>query len=100
MPEKKETKKTVAKSEFEKKIDNAKNATVETAKEVWEKSKKVFGKIINRWEKSTTEDKICRILGLILLIIGICWFWIYIIHMILIVLWAALVSGFFTKKDK
>lgn len=100
MPEKKEVKKTAAKTDFEKKVDDAKKATVETAKEVWEKSKKVAGKIGSRWEKATTEDKICRILGLILLIIGLIVLWNIVAGLILILLWVALVTGFFTKKDK
>lgn len=100
MPEKKEVKKTAAKTDFEKKVNEAKKATVETAEKVGEESKKVAWKIWYRRENSTTEDKICRILWLILLIIGLIVLWDIVFGLILILLWVALVTGFFTKKGK
>lgn len=93
------SKKTTNESSFEKTVDTAKEATVKAAEKVGEKSKKVVWKIATRWESATTEDKIFRILWAILLLIWLIVLWDMVIGLILILLWAALVTGFF-YKDK
>ena len=99
MPEKKTTKPS---TNFEKKVDNAKKVTVETAEKVWAESKKVAWKISNRWTKSSTEDKICTCLWIVLII---CWLLFHsiralILPLIFIILWVLLVTGFFNNTKK
>lgn len=102
MPEKKE-KKTNDQSSFEKKFWEAKESMRETAWKVSEEGKKVAGKIWNRWNRSTTEEKVCMILWILLLVI-----WVFgfesvrslIFPLILIILWILLVTGFFNTSKK
>ncbi len=93
------TKKTKDESSFEKTVDTAKEVTAKAAEKVWEESKKAVWKIASRWDSATTEDKILRILWAILLIIWLIVLWDMVIGLILILLGAALVTGFF-YKDK
>ncbi len=97
MPEKKEKK-----TDFEKKMWEAKDSLVDTAGKVWEKSKEVAGEIWWRWKKSDTAEKICKILWIVLIIL-----WLFfksiralIIPLILIVVWILLVTGFFNSSKK
>ena len=102
MPENKE-KKTNDQSSFEKKFWEAKESMRETAWKVSEEGKKVAGKIWNRWNRSTTEEKVCMILWILLLVI-----WVFgfesvrslIFPLILIILWILLVTGFFNTSKK
>ena len=102
MPEKNE-KKTNEQSSFEKKFWEAKESMRETAGKVWAEWKRVAGKIGNRWDRSSTEEKVCMILWIILLVI-----WVFgfesvrslIIPLILIILGILLVTGFFSTPKK
>lgn len=98
MPEKKTTKTS---TNFEKKVDNAKKVTVETAEKVWAESKKVAWKIWNRWGKSSTEEKIFMCLWIVLILIGLFAFDSVrglIIPLIIIMVWVLLVAWFFNKS--
>ena len=97
MPEKKEKK-----TDFEKKMWEAKTSVMETAWKVWEESKKVAGEVTSRWKKSSTEEKVCKISWVILIIL-----WLFfksiralIIPLILIIVWVLLVTGFFNSSKK
>lgn len=85
---------------FEKKVENVKDSVWDVAEKVWEKSKKLIGTISERWDKSTTGEKVCMISGIILLLIGLIVLWDIVAGLIFILLWLALVSGFFVKKEK
>ncbi len=103
MPEKKVKKTENKQSTFEKKMWEAKESMMETAGKVGQEGKKVAGKITNWWEKSSTEEKICMILWIVLLII-----WVFgfesvralIIPLIFIILWLLLIMGFFNTWNK
>lgn len=98
MPEKK-----VVKTDFEKKMWEARDSVVETAWKVWEESKKVAWKVWTRWKKSTNEEKICMCLWVLLILI---WLFAFdsvrklIIPLIMVILWVLLVTGFFNKSSK
>lgn len=96
MPEKKEKK-----TDFEKKMWEAKDSLKETAGKVWEKSKEVAGEIWGRWKKSDTTEKVCTCIWILLILI---WLFAFdsvrklIIPLIMIILWVLLVTGFFNSK--
>ena len=97
MPEKKEKK-----TDFEKKMWEAKDSLKETAWKVWEKSKEMAGEIWGRWKKSDTAEKICKIAWIVLIILWLLFRSIraLIIPLILIVVWILLVTGFFNSSKK
>ena len=89
-----ETKKT----DFEKKIDEVKKTTTQTAKKVEVESKKIFSEAWNRWHRATEEERIYMVLWVILLII-----WLYVLRsivggLLLIILWMLFVTWFFANK--
>lgn len=88
------------KDTFEKKMEEAKDSVSDVAGKVWEKSKKLISKISERWDKSSTWEKICMISWIVLLLIGLIILWDIVAWLIFILLWLALVSWFFAKKDK
>ena len=97
MPEKK-----VKKTDFEKKVWEAKNSLKETAEKVWEESKKVAWKIWWRRKKTDTEEKVCKIAWIILIIL---WFLsksirALLLPLLLIVIGILLVTGFFNSPKK
>ena len=89
------------KTDFEKKIDEVKKTTTETAKKVEVESKKIFSEAWNWWHRATEEQRIYMVLWVILLII-----WLYVLRsivwgLLLIILWILFVTGFFvSKKNK
>ncbi len=93
------TKKVVAKkTDFEKKIDEVKKTTTQTAKKVEVESKKIVSKAWNWWNRATDEEKIYMVLWVIFLII-----WLYVLRsivggLLLIILWILFVTGFFVNK--
>ena len=93
MPEKKEKK-----TDFEKKMWEAKDSLKETAGKVWEKSKEVAWEIWGRWKKSDTTEKLCKIWWIVLLIAGIFWLRRAVLWIFCIVFWILLVTGFFNSK--
>lgn len=88
------------KDTFEKKVEEAKDSVSDVAGKVWEKSKKLVSKISGRWDKSSTWEKVCMISWIVLLLIGLIILWDIVAWLIFILLWLALVSWFFVKKDK
>ena len=98
MPEKKEKK-----TDFEKKMWEAKDSLKETAGKVWERSKEMAGEIWGRWKKSDTAEKICTCLWILLILI---WLFAFdsvrklIVPLIMIILWVLLVTGFFNQSKK
>lgn len=88
------------KDTFEKKMEEAKDSVSDVAGKVWEKSKKLISKISERWDKSSTWEKICMISWIVLLLIGLIILWDIVAWLIFILLWLALVSWFFVKKSK
>ncbi len=105
MPTKKPAKKTPAKkSTVEMKAKAfAKNVEKE-AKVLTDESKIIGSKIGNRRERSTSEEKIFMILGIIAIVRGLSILFKngrrLFISMLLIVLGILLVTGFFTKSKK
>ena len=95
------TKKNVTKkSDFDKKIDEVKKTTAETAKTVEKEWKKIVSKAETRWHRATDEEKVYMVLWIILLIL-----WLYVLRgivwwLILIIIWLLFVTGFFVKKTK
>lgn len=97
MPEKKEKK-----TDFEKKMWEAKDSLMETAWKVGEKGKEVAWELWWRWEKSNTEEKVCKIVWVILIIL---WFLFksiraLLLPLLLIVIGILLVTGFFNSSKK
>ncbi len=92
---------TTKKTDFEKKIDEVKKTTSQTAKKVEVESKKIFSEAWNWWNRATEEERIYMVLWVILLII-----WLYVLRsivggLLLIILWMLFVTGFFaSKKNK
>ncbi|MCK9466781.1 MAG: hypothetical protein M0P94_00480 [Candidatus Absconditabacterales bacterium] len=97
MAVKKTTKKQV---DLEKKVDEVKDVAKETAKKVEAQSKQIFSKIGNWWNKSTWEEKIYMILGIILLIIGAYILRTIIGGLILVAIGYFFVTGYFVSKKK
>lgn len=95
-----EKKENAQKDTFERKVEEAKHSVSDVAWKVWKTSKKLISKISWRWDKSTTWEKVCMIWWIILLLIGLIVLWDIVAWLIFILLWLALVSGFFVKKDK
>ena len=93
MPEKKEKK-----TDFEKKMWEAKDSLKETAGKVWEKSKEVAGEIWGRWKKSDTTEKVCKIWWIVLLIAWIFGLGRDVLWICCIVFWVLLVTWFFNSK--
>ena len=93
MPEKK-----AKKTDFEMKMGEAKDSLKETAGKVWEESKKVAWKVENRWKKSDTNEKLCKIWWVVLLIAWIFGLWRAVLWICCIVFWILLVTGFFNSK--
>ena len=100
MVDKKKTTRKVESNTFEKKVEEAKDTVSDVAEKMWEKSKKLIWKISSRWETSSTWEKICMIWGMVLLLIGLIVLWDIVVWLIFVLLWLALVSGFFSKKNK
>ena len=101
MPEKNE-KKTNDQYSFEKKFWEAKDSLKETAWKVWEKSKEVANEIGGRWKRADTEEKVCKIAWIVLIIL---WFlfksvWALLLPLLLIVIGILLVTGFFNTSKK
>ena len=98
MPEKKEKK-----TDFEKKVWEAKDSLMDTAWKVWERSKEVAWEIWGRWKRSDTAEKICTCLWILLILI---WLFAFdsvrklIIPLVMIILWVLLVTGFFNQSKK
>ena len=97
MPEKKEKK-----TDFEKKMWEAKDSLMESAWKVWEKGKEVAWEIGGRWKRSDTTEKVCKIAWIILIIL---WFLDkdlreILLPLILIVVGILLVTGFFNSSKK
>ncbi len=104
MPEKKvaakkiPAKKTVTKK-LEANFDEVKKQIEEEAKFVKEESKQVMGGIEKWWHKSSTEEKIFTILGIIALIWGLYVLRGMIWGLLLIIVGILFVTGYFTKKN-
>lgn len=96
MPEKKEKK-----TDFEKKMWDAKDSLMETAGKVGEKSKEVAWEIWWRWQNSDTAEKVCKIAWIVLIVLWLLFRSIraLILPLILIVLGILLVTGFFNSKS-
>ncbi|HPC34725.1 MAG TPA: hypothetical protein PLP73_03595 [Candidatus Absconditabacterales bacterium] len=97
MAVKKTTKKKI---DLEKKVDEVKDVAKETAKKVEVHSKNFFSKIGDWWIKSTWEERIYMILGIILLIIGAYILRTILVGLLIIIIGYLFVSGYFVSKKK
>lgn len=95
---KKPVKKTVVKT-AEKKFDEVKKQFEEEAKFVKAESKVIASGIGTWWEKSSTEEKIYTILGIIALIWGLYVLKNMIWGLLLIIVGILFVTGYFVKKE-
>jgi Flp pilus assembly protein TadB len=91
-------KKTTKKNDFEKKVEEVKKTTTQTAKKVEEEWKKIATWIGAWWSKATEEERIYMILWVILLVL-----WLYVLRgivwgLLLIILWILFVTWFFANK--
>jgi len=91
--------KKAKKTDFEKKMWEAKDSLKETAGKVWERSKEVAWEIWGRWQKSDTAEKVCKIAWIVCIILWLLFRSIraLIIPLILIVVGLLLVTGFFNS---
>lgn len=83
----------------EKKIDEVKKQFKEEAKFVKEEGKVIASGIWTWWEKSSTEEKIYTILGIIALIWGLYVLKNMIWGLLLIIVGLLFVTGYFIKKE-
>lgn len=90
--------KTVVKT-AEKKFDEVKKQFNEEAKFVKAEGKVIASGIWNWWEKSSTEEKIYTILGIIALIWGLYVLKNMIWGLLLIIVGILFVTGYFVKKE-
>ncbi len=95
---KKRVTKSVAKT-AEKKFDDVKNQFKEEAKFVQEEWKVIASGIWKWWDKSSTEEKIYTILGIIALIWGLYVLKNMIWGLLLIIIGILFVTGYFVKKE-
>lgn len=100
MPTKKPAKKTPAKSVVETKAKAFAKTVEKEAKELTAEGKEFGTKIWNRWNVSSTEEKIYTIVGIALLIRGLYQLKDLVRWGILIVVGILFVTGFFTKGRK
>lgn len=105
MPTKKPVKKAPAKKvTMENKAKNFAKTVEKEAKVLSQEGKVIGSKIGTRRERSSTEEKVFMVLGIIALIRGLSILfkngrWLF-ISMLLIILGILLVTGFFTKGKK
>lgn len=90
--------KTVVKT-AEKKFDEVKKQFKEEAKFVQEESKVIASGIGKWWDRSSTEEKIYTILGIIALIWGLYVLKNMIWGLLLIIVGILFVTGYFVKKE-
>jgi uncharacterized membrane protein YkvA (DUF1232 family) len=86
--------------DLEKKFDEVKKTTNQTAKKVEEQWKKLFSWVGIWWNNASDEEKVYMILWIILLIIWLLVSWDAIKGLILIVIWIFFITGFFVSKKK
>jgi len=84
----------------EKKFDDVKKQFNEEAKFVKAESKVIASGIWAWWEKSSTEEKLYTILGIIGLLWGLYVLKSMIWGLVLIIVWLLFVTGYFVKKGK
>ncbi len=79
--------------------EDMKKSVQESADKIWIEGKKAIWKLQSRWGKSSTEEKVSVILGLIFLVIALGMLWELIWGMVFLILWVLWVTCFFVNKE-